>query len=125
MVFNFDVAHNLYAIAYHRNHLGIMSANPITDMGTSFQYDFILGLEQVYGGFHGHRQLEAGKWGMVSGDADGNGEVDNKDKNNLWKTQLVNLGYYLGDFDMNSQVEMTDKGLKLKNNSGKCSFIVK
>ena len=125
LMFDFTPVDNLYAIVYHRNHLGIMSAYPIIDLGSGYEFDFSSSEGQVYGGAHAHKQVELGKWGMAAGDANGDGEIDNKDKNNFWELQAGQLGYLEGDFDLNSQVEMTDKIIKWESNSGKCSNIIK
>jgi hypothetical protein len=123
--FDVNINDNLYAIVYHRNHLGIMSAMPLSLIGDSYSYDFTINEGQAYGDSNGHIEIVTGVWGMASGDADANGEVDNKDKNEIWKTQMGNSGYFKGDFDMNGSVDINDKIDKWKLNSGNCSFIVK
>jgi hypothetical protein len=123
----FDVAvtNNLFAVVYHRNHLGIMSASPLAKIGNYYVYNFTTGMGQVYGDFNGHKEVAPGIWGMISGDANADGEIDNQDKNDNWKIQMGLSGYYTGDFDMNGQIEMVDKTSKWKSNTGNCSFIIK
>jgi len=57
LVFNTVAAHELYAIAWHRNHLGVMSANPLNEMGGVYSYNFTLDESMVYGGDLGHKNL--------------------------------------------------------------------
>jgi hypothetical protein len=123
--FDISVTENLFAIVYHRNHLGIMSAYPLTLFGHVYSYNFTSGMGTVLGEQNGHCEIAPGIWGMMAGDANGDGEVDNKDKNDIWKIQMGSAGYLNGDFDMNGQVEMSDKIAKWKSNAGNCSFIVK
>ncbi|MCD4732129.1 MAG: hypothetical protein K8R74_16095, partial [Bacteroidales bacterium] len=122
--FDVTISENLYTIVYHRNHLGIMSAYPLSLIGDFYTYDFTTGMGQAYGDFNAHKEVVTGIWGMASGDADADGEVDNKDKNDIWKIQMGSAGYLNGDFDMNGQVEMSDKIAKWKPNTGNCSFIL-
>ena len=123
--FNATITDNLFAIVYHRNHQGIISAYTLSLTGNVYSYDFSSGIGQVYGGQNGHKEITTGIWGMFSGDANADGEIDNKDKNDNWKVQMGLSGYYNGDFDMNGQVNMDDKSNKWKPNTGSCSFIVK
>jgi len=75
MNFNITVSGNLYAVLWHRNHLGIMSAFALSPSGNEFDYDFSDAEAKVYGGRLGHKELSPGFWGMISGDGDANGEV--------------------------------------------------
>ena len=123
--FTVEITENLFVVVYHRNHLGIMTANAVTLSGGEYIYDFTTGEGQVYGGPNAHKEIATGVWGMVSGDADANGEIDNKDKNDFWKAQYGNVGYLSGDFDMNGIVGTADKTGKWEDNAGNCSQIVK
>ncbi len=123
--FSITVNDNLYAIVYHRNHLGIMSAYPLSLIGDAYTYDFTTGVDKVYGDQNGHKYILPGIWGMISCDANADGETDNKDKNEVWKIEMGSNGYFNGDFDMNGTVNILDKNSKWKFSSGNCSFIVK
>ncbi|MCD4735650.1 MAG: hypothetical protein K8R53_06370, partial [Bacteroidales bacterium] len=101
--------YDLYAIVWHRNHIGVMSAYSITKTGGIYTHDFSSGSGQVYGGINGHKEVATGVWGMIGGDGDGNGQVNNGDKNDIWAIQAGTGGYKQGDFDMNSQVNNGDK----------------
>jgi hypothetical protein len=123
--FDVEINDNLFVVVYHRNHLGVMTANAVALSGGEYTYDFTTGVGQVYGGANAHKEITAGIWGMVSGDADANGEIDNKDKDDFWETQNGNMGYLSGDFDMDGQVGSSDNDGKWKGNAGTCSQVVK
>jgi|GEM_PF-7102602 len=119
LVFPVSFELNIYVALIHRNHLAIMSAMPITPNAGSYGFDFSLGSAQVYGGTIGYKEIGNGVWGMISGDGDANGQVNNADKNDVWRIQSGNSGYLDGDFDLNGQVNNIDKVDRWKPNSGK------
>jgi len=43
------VIHQLFTVVWYRNHLGIMSANPVTESGGIYTYDFTISSGQAYG----------------------------------------------------------------------------
>jgi hypothetical protein len=91
----------------------------------NYSYDFTIAQEQAYGGSLSHAEIEPGIWGMVSGDGNNDGEINNLDKDDVWVFENNQTGYFLGDYDMNSQVNSSDESLLWKANSGKCSMIIK
>jgi len=46
---------------------------------------------------------------MIAGDAYTDGQINNKDKNEVWLIQQGVSGYKEGDFNMDSQVDSSDK----------------
>lgn len=116
--FNVTVNDQLYAIVWHRNHLGVMSANALQQTGGVYTYNFTSGQSQVYGGSLGHKQLASSAWGMVSGDGNGDGFITNTDKLQVWQIQTGLSGYYAGDFNLNGQVNNEDKLNYWRPNSG-------
>lgn len=114
----------IYAIIYYRNHLGIMSADSCNLNSDTFSYDFTTGESQVYGGVIGHKEIAAGIWGMISGDANADGQVDNTDKNVEWASQAGTTGYLSADFDLNGQVDNSDKNVVWLPNSGSGSAVL-
>ena len=111
---------NIYGVIYHRNHLGIMSNNPIVYDGLSglYTYDYSSGETQVFGGLAGHKDLGAGVWGMIAADGDASGTVTLTDKNGPWLLDLGLSGYLGGDFDMSGVGAITDKNVKWLGNLG-------
>lgn len=116
--FNIAIANNLFAIIHHRNHLSIMSANPLTESDGVYSYDFTNDASKAFGGVNAQTEIATGIWGMMAADADANGQVDNVDKNDHWLLQNGNSGYLESDFDLNGSVNNIDKG-KWEPNAGK------
>ncbi len=82
------VDQNMYVVIYHRNHLGIMNANPVPVTGPgAYSYDFTLSADQVYGGTAAQKEINVNVWGMIAGDGNGDGDVSNPDKNDVWVPQ--------------------------------------
>jgi len=119
-----EILQNLYLVIFHRNHLGIMTSGAVPlggpDAGT---WDFSTASDRVYGGSLGYNQLEPGIWGMVSGDGNGNGQVSNDDKVDVWLPQSGSAGYKAGDFSLDGQVNNIDKVDYWRPNSGKSSQV--
>ncbi len=115
---------NCYIAIFHRNHLGVLSNYPVPmtgpDAGT---YDYTTSADQVFGGSAGHKEITPGIWGMVSGDANGDGRIDTLDIQNSWSPQAGKAGYKPGDFNLNKQVDNEDKNEKWLINEGKESQI--
>ena len=108
--FNQSVNQQLFVVVWHRDHLGIMSANPVSESGGIYEYDFSTSVDQVYEGYlGGYKELSTGIWGMVAGDANADGYVNDLDKNDNWEIQAGTRGYLSSDFGMDSQVDHTDK----------------
>ena len=122
--FNYAPTQDIYVVVWHRNHLAVMASNPASLNGSVYEYDFTSGAGQVYGNELGHKQLEPGIWGMVSGDAECDMEINNLDKNDKWYNQYSGIGYFSGDLDMNGFVDNVDKNIPWKLNAGKCSMVV-
>ncbi len=56
---------------------------------------------------------------MIAADGDANGQVDNLDKDEVWLIQKNSTGYKSGDFNMDGQVNDTDRNDFWTPNSGK------
>ncbi len=104
--FKVHVDSNNYVVLYHRNHLGIMSADDLSHSGWKYSYDFTTGSGQAYNS--GQKDL-GGAWGMYAGNADGNDEVNQNDKTNVWSGEVGGNGYFSGDMNMNNEVNNQDK----------------
>jgi len=120
-----DPGNSLFIIVWHRNHLGVLSAEPMQVTGLyTYSYDFTTGAAKAYGGVNGHIEVGQGIWGMVSGDGDANGQVNNADKVDVWKPQGGFSGYRAGDFNMDGQVDNQDKIDQWAPNSGRSCQVV-
>jgi hypothetical protein len=106
---NLSVQQSLFVVVYHRNHLGIMSANPLNITDWVYSYDFTDSEVKTYGNPSGIKELKSGIWGMAGGDFDGNGSIDLDDKTNGWNMQAGSDGYIKADFNLNGLVNNVDK----------------
>jgi len=109
---------NYYIVIKHRNHLPIMSATPVP-LSNDNTYDFTINSDQFYGGVNATNEIETGVWGMIAGDGNGNGEVQNDDSENIWKPDNGTSGYKNSDFNMNRQVQNDDNENYWKPNNGR------
>ncbi|MBC8485461.1 MAG: PKD domain-containing protein [Bacteroidetes bacterium] len=99
---------NLYLVVFHRNHLGIISSQPLTETYGVYSYDFTTGSDKAYGGILAQKELSANIWGMIGADGDASGTVDLLDKD-VWSLIVGESGYLSGDFNLNGEVENADK----------------
>jgi len=102
--------HDVYAVIWHRNHLGIMTNYSVEKTGSVYSYDFSAGADQAYGGTEGHKNLGA-VYGMFAGDGNPNGIVEITDKT-VWANQAGQSGYYAGDYNLDAQNNNRDKNDK-------------
>jgi len=119
-----DYSPDLYAVIWHRNHLGVISANSLSFSNSTFYYDFSTGLDQVYGGSAGYKQIGVSTWGMISGDANSDGEVSNIDVNDYWLPEAGLSGYLRADFNLNVETDNIDKNDLWIINAGKGSQVI-
>jgi len=82
----------LFVVLKHRNHVGIISASPMSEVDGIYTYDFSNSDLKVLGGDTGYKQLTPEKWGLAGGDGDANGKIENADKNN-WELNAGTKGY--------------------------------
>jgi hypothetical protein len=109
---------NYYVVVHHRNHLSIMTKDPIY-LSESFElYDFTTSLDKAYGN-QPMKQLAGGKFGLYAADGNANGNINRADNKNIWRKQNGSVGYKNGDYDMNGGVNIRDKNAVYKPNKGK------
>lgn len=108
---------SFYVSVIHRNHIAIMSAKPVSDT-TMLQVNFTKDIQAVYGNQNAVKDLGAGFFGMFSGDADANGQVQNIDVNIVLPT-LGMKGYRNEDVDMNNEVQSPDIQKNISPNTGR------
>lgn len=113
----------LFAVICHRNHLGVMSANPLSINGNNYSYDFTSSPSSVFGGEDAHAEIAPGIWGMAASDGNADGTVNIIDKSDIWIMQVGLQGYLKGDYNLNTQIENSDKNDIWLPNVDKNSFI--
>ncbi|MGC6429856.1 MAG: hypothetical protein ACON5F_02325 [Jejuia sp.] len=97
---------NYYVMVSHRNHLGIITAEPqYIDCGTEldFRYDSTL----VMGKTNGIKDMEDGSFALYAGDFNGDGQIQITDKTEAEKLRGAS-GYSNADFDLNGEAQNTD-----------------
>ncbi|MCD4697068.1 MAG: hypothetical protein K8S16_12600, partial [Bacteroidales bacterium] len=107
--FDNSINHSLFVVIRHRNHIGIISSNPLVRIGEVYSYNFTIDDLQVFGGSLGYKELIPGTWGMAGGDGDANDIVEDNDKTLIWAPEAGTNGYNYGDFNMNGQTNNPDK----------------
>lgn len=103
------IQQSLFLVIWHRNHIGVMSAIPLTEIGGVYIYDFTSGASQAYGNNQGHKELAPGIWGMTGADGNADSQINNGDKIDVWGAQAGSSGYADGDFNLDTQVNNSDK----------------
>jgi agmatine deiminase len=117
-----SVSQQLFVVIYHRNHLSVMSANPVTMTGGVFQYNFTDSENKAFGGSAGHKALTSGVWGMISGDCNADGTVNINDKN-IWGSEAARNSYLRSDLNLDSQADNSDKNEFWLPNNGRSSQV--
>jgi len=117
---NNTVNNNLFVVLYHRNHLGIMSANALTESGGTYSYDFTTGAGQAYG-TNAQKDLGGGVFGMYAGDFNADGTINSDDKTIVWGPGAGTSGYIMTDSNLDGQADNQDKNDAWLNNQGKSS----
>jgi hypothetical protein len=106
--FSSSVNEELFLVIWHRNHLGILSAGPLTRSMNTYTYDFTDDINKSYGGNLGFKQIGEGVYGMAGGDSDGDGIIILADKL-LWENEAGRKDYLSSDFNLDTQTNNQDK----------------
>ncbi|MCD4729063.1 MAG: aryl-sulfate sulfotransferase [Bacteroidales bacterium] len=113
----------LFISLWHRNHLGIISSNPITEVSGYFNYDFTDNKDKVFGGSNGHNEVGVNTWGMISGDGNSDGLIDDLDIGTLWSGNAGTKGLFQADYNLDSTVDNKDKNDHWYFNQNKSSQV--
>ena len=116
--FTANIYKNPYIVVWHRNHIGILSANALTEEGGTYSYDFSTSITQAHGGAAGYKIIDTGSglYGMAGGDANNDGSIGAADKS-LWSGDAGTTGYKSSDFNLDTQVSNPDKNDIWQKNS--------
>jgi len=96
-----------YLSVKHRNHLAAMSAQPVAYTNSKVDYNFTGHSAMFHGGTNGAVRLEPATWGMIAGDADGDGRITAADRT-ICSNQLGKTGYLSGDLNLDGVVTETE-----------------
>jgi hypothetical protein len=94
-----------YVTIVHRNHVAAMSDSAVDLRTGEGAHDFIRGAAY---GTTPLKDLGRGTFGLIAGDADGNGTADNDDFLSHWLVQAGASGYLTADFDLDGNVFNND-----------------
>jgi len=113
---------SLYVIVHHRHHLPIMTATPIMLTATATAFDFTADQAQAFG-IEPMIEVSPGVFALPGGNGSPDDSIDLTDINTIWSPQAGTRGYLSGDFNMNGEVQNDDKNLLWKKSRGKTSQI--
>lgn len=114
--FSNSIIHSLFVIVWHRNHLPIMSAHPLSNTAGVFHFDFTTDASMTYGEENGCKALPNNFWGMIAGDGNADGIIDLEDKTSFWSIFAGKSGYLSNDYNLDGQTNNPDKNNFWKNN---------
>jgi hypothetical protein len=100
------ITSNLFMVIWHRNHLGVMSANPVIPISGVYTYDFTIPAGQAY--LDGQKDVGSGIYGMYGGNGNSDGIININDKT-LWMNDAGNADYKAVDYNLDTQVDNKDK----------------
>jgi hypothetical protein len=117
-------AGNYYIVIRHRNHLAIMSLNPVALNWSSSLYNFTTAQTQAYG-TNPMKSLAGGGFGLYAGDANADGFITSTDFN-VFNPKFTSAasGYEASDWNLDRFVTSTDFNYFNPNfTSAKQSFV--
>jgi hypothetical protein len=109
LVFNETLIENMFVVIRHRNHIDIMSANPLVITDGLYSYNFSDAASKIHGGENACKQISGNIWGMTSGDGNADNMIDYSDKISAWFNYAGKSGYLLNDFNLDGQSNNPDK----------------
>jgi hypothetical protein len=103
---------NVYVVVHHRNHVNVMSANALTQVGGVYVYDFRDDQAKAFGSYQ--KDL-GGIFAMYAADIDNDGEIFSIDFG-LMMNEYPSFGVYSNsDVDLDSEIFSIDLGILLNN----------
>jgi len=110
----------VYVVIEHRNHMGIMTPQPVDLIGSTLTYDFTETDSYRDPTSFGQKQLSTGEWAMFAGDADQSDfpsfDITGTDKTEWFNNNGVFDNYLSADFNMDGDVNGQDKTFWFDNN---------
>ncbi len=110
----------LYIVLEHRNHIGIMTPQPVDMIGSILTYDFRSGDSYRDQTSFGQKQLPTGEWVMFAGDADQTDfpsfDIKGTDKTIWFENNGIFDYYFSPDFNLDGDINGQDKSLWFENN---------
>ncbi|MCB0807505.1 MAG: PKD domain-containing protein, partial [Bacteroidales bacterium] len=120
--FSIDVQDQLFAVIRQRNHLPVMTANPLSMSGGLYVYDFTTSAGQAFG-TDAQKDLGGGIFGMYAGDFNADGTINSDDKSVNWDMDAGTPGYIMTDSNLDGQADNQDKNDLWIPNMGESSQV--
>jgi len=116
-----DLTTPVYVVVEHRNHMGVMSPQPISAVSQVISYDFRASDSYKDASGYGQKEVAPGVWVMVAGDGAQAEDIFSYDitgsDKQLWFEQNGNFDAYLpGDFNLDGDINGLDKPVWELNN---------
>ena len=108
LLFTGTITNQLFVVVWHRNHLPVLSTNPLVKTGDVYTYDFTSGSGQAFG-IDAQNFLSTGIYGMIGGDPNADGIIDLMDKDFTWQPDAGLSGYLQSDLNLDGQSSNSDK----------------
>ena len=99
---------NTFLVIHHRNHLSIMSADPLEPWNGTYDINLTNDPAKVYGVESGYKEIGINLWGMVSGDFNADGIIDTSDIP-VWHADAAFRAYLPADANLGGDVDNKDK----------------
>lgn len=120
-VFDGSFPNSVYVVLEHRNHLGIMSAQPATFVDNELTIDFRTADTYTGGAGTGQKEIEPGRWALLAGDGDQSADFPSFEITALDKSKWIVVNgqfavYDDSDFTFDIDVSGLDKNLWSINN---------
>lgn len=115
---------DFFVVIYHRNHLPVMSAST-QSANSTITVDFTSAATTVFQGLNAVSSLSGSKFGLIAGDADGDGDVDGTDLT-TWRTQNGGTFDYNttnSDFNLDGVINAVDRNEFQQKNATKTSQV--
>ena len=109
---------NYHISIKHRNHLGVITANPMVLSTTTISLNFTNDATIVAGGENALVEVSNGIFAMIAGDFDENGQVQPSDVNDT-TAAIGTSAYSNADMDMNGQIQPADVNNLVNPNVGR------
>jgi hypothetical protein len=119
-----DPSKRYYIVIEHRNHLAVMSKEPVAVKDGNISYDF----RYTESYQEGHKQIGDGMYAMIAGNANPKdteltvASIDEDDIKSWEGGNGLNSSYFLQDVDLSGDVSVKDKEI-LFNNMGLISMV--
>lgn len=117
---------SLYIVIEHRNHIGVMSPQPVNINNGVFRYNFSLVDSYRDATSFGQKQLADGTWAMFAGDIDQSDlpsyDINSNDKSIWFDNNGIFKNYLPADMNLDGDINGEDKAL-WENNNGVSSRV--